>query len=88
VVPSQVSRELVVVPEAEAEIAEAAAWFEDKTAGRGQTFLRALEATLAAVERDPHQHPIVFADVRCAVLRGFPYAVMYVAFAEEIVVVA
>jgi hypothetical protein len=81
-------RELVIVPEAEAEIAEATAWFEDSAAGRGDAFLRALDATLAAVARDPRQHPIAFADVRRAMLQGFPYALMYVTFADAIVVVA
>jgi hypothetical protein len=82
------TREVLVVPQAEAEIAEAVAWFEGSLPGRGDAFLRALDATLAAVARDPHQQPIAFADVRRAMLPGFPYAVMFVAFADEIVVVA
>jgi hypothetical protein len=80
--------DLVVVPEAEAEIAEAAAWFEDSAGGRGHAFLRALDEALSAVERDPQQHPIAFANVRRAMVAEFPYAVMYIALADAIVVVA
>ena len=81
------TRDIVVIPEAEAEIAEAVAWFEH-SARRGDAFLHTLDATLSAIARDPNQHPVAFAGVRAAMLPGFPYAVMYVPFMDEIVVVA
>jgi hypothetical protein len=40
------TRRLVLEPEAEAEIAEAAEWYESRARGVGPEFLRAVEVTL------------------------------------------
>jgi plasmid stabilization system protein ParE len=73
------SRGLILEPEAEAEIAEAATWYEARNPGRGPQFLRSVESLLGAVLRNPYQYQAVFRDVRRAPLRGFPYGLMYVA---------
>src|SRR5256885_411938 len=75
---------LLVVPEAETELAEAGRWFESKRPGGGAEFAHALEVALVAITRDPHQHPVVFGDVRRAMLRGFPYALMYAVAVDEV----
>jgi toxin ParE1/3/4 len=40
-------------------------------------FLRALDATIAAVERNPDQFPQVHGEKRRALLRRFPYGVIF-----------
>jgi toxin ParE1/3/4 len=80
---------LIVRPEAEAEIAAAAGWYEARLAGLGSEFLRSLEATLAAIERAPEMHPIVHRGVvRRALLRRFPLGVFYVSEGELVTVLA
>ena len=46
------TRTLIVEPEAEVEIAEAASWYEARSPGRGLEFLRAVEGSLEVVQRN------------------------------------
>jgi len=48
-----VSRELIVRPEAEAELGEAFDWYESRVNGLGAEFLLAIDATLASIARNP-----------------------------------
>jgi plasmid stabilization system protein ParE len=82
------TRRLVLEPEAEAEIAEAASWYEARSAGLGPEFLRAVEDLLVAIQRNPHQYQVAFREVRRAAVRRFPYVLIYTATEQEIIVVA
>jgi len=64
-------------PEAEAEIVQAAAYYEKQVKGLGSRFLSDLEATIASIVEAPLRWPLVEADVRRCSLRRFPYAVYY-----------
>jgi plasmid stabilization system protein ParE len=83
-----VNRRLVFRPEAEEEIFGAAEWYEKRKLGLSTEFLRALDAVVAAVERNPFQFPQVHGEKRRALLRRFPYGVIYSVSDEEIVVLA
>ena len=80
------SRRFTVRPQAEAEFDEAAAWYSARSGGVGADFVRVVDATLAAIERNPLQFPKIYGAMRRAVLRRFPYAVLFTASDEEIVV--
>jgi toxin ParE1/3/4 len=81
-------RRLVFRPEAEAEIFAAAEWYEKRKLGLAAELLRALDAVIAAVERNPHQFPQVHGEKRRALLRRFPYGVIFSVSGEEIIVLA
>jgi plasmid stabilization system protein ParE len=70
---------LVVREAAEADIAEAARWHEQRSPGLGSEVLRAVEVTLAEIARMPARHPLVRGRARRALLRRFPYSVVFVA---------
>ena len=74
--------------EATADTREAFTWYEARATGLGFDFLRALRATLAAVERAPQQFPITLQDIRRARLRRFPYSVYFVPLGSDLVVLA
>jgi plasmid stabilization system protein ParE len=80
--------ELIVEPEAEAEIDEASRWYDTQNAGLGADFLRAVGVALAAIRRNPFQYQVVYGEARRAQLRRFPYGLIYVATDREIIVVA
>src|SRR5438067_991216 len=82
------TRALIVEPEAEAEIVDAASWYEARSPGLGPQFIRAVEAALGAIQRNPHVHQVVFREVRRAPVRHFPYGLMYIVAGQEIIVVA
>jgi len=78
----------VVAPEVEADIAEAASWYELRSAGLGLDFVRAAEVCLGAIRVAPERFPRVRGDARRALLRRYPYAMFYRARDDAIQVVA
>ncbi|MEI6788795.1 MAG: type II toxin-antitoxin system RelE/ParE family toxin [bacterium] len=81
-------RELIIRPEAEAELVEAFEWYESRVQGLGAEFLLAIDATLANILRNPLQHPLVHKTVRRALLRRFPYEIFFVLGDLHIVILA
>lgn len=53
------SHELIIRPEAEAELAETFNWYEARIPGLGSEFLLAVDALLNSIVRNPQQYPIV-----------------------------
>jgi len=82
------SRRLVVEPQAEAEIAEAAAWYEAQEAGLGADFVDEVEHALTRIERNPYQYQIVYREARRAMLRRFRYGIIYRVSDHEVIVLA
>jgi len=69
--------DLIVAPEAERDIGEAYAWYEDRRPGLGEEFLNCVDACIHAVCRMPEMHARAHGDYRRALVRRFPYAVFY-----------
>ena len=65
-------------PLAEAEIAEAFAWYSKPDIGMGTAFLDELERIERFIRFNPLLYPRVEADVRRASFRRFPYSLFYV----------
>ena len=78
----------IVRPAAEAEIAEAALWYESRSLGLGADFLRAVDVCFSEIQRTPDRFPQVYRQARKALLRRFPYAAYFVSTATGIRVVA
>lgn len=79
---------LLIRPEARAEVAEAAAWYEAREQGLGRDFLRAFRAATDRLRRDPLHYQAVFEEMRRVVLRRFPYGVFYEIHGSDVVVLA
>lgn len=60
---------LFIRKRARADIAEAFAWYEERSTGLGHEFLRAAHVSFAAIERDPGRFPIAVDDIRKLRLR-------------------
>jgi plasmid stabilization system protein ParE len=82
------SRTLIIEPEAEAEIAEAADWYNKRSQQVRIGFLRAIERALSSIQDNPEQYQIVYRHVRRVVLGRYPYALLYTASAQEVIVIA
>ena len=76
------------IPEADAELAEARQWYAHQREDLDVEFMNALDEALARIVSNPKQHPIVYRNLRRAVVRRFPFAVFYEVAAEEIEVIA
>lgn len=79
---------VVFRPQAEAELEEAQGWYEERTRGLGQEFVTCVQATIEVVRRNPERFPRVDGEVRRALVRRFPYAVLYLADPEFVAIIA
>ncbi len=68
---------LVIAPEAEQDIDEAYAWYEDRRVGLGEEFLACLDACIETICRLPEIHATVHENYRRGLVRRFPYTVFY-----------
>jgi len=83
-----VSLRVYLRPEAEADIDEAADWYERQRQGLGQGFLDEVLAALDRVSQNPETYPILHRGTRRVVIRRFPFAAFYRIEDDSIVVVA
>jgi plasmid stabilization system protein ParE len=82
------SQGLIVTPEAEADLAEAKAWYERLRAGLGEQFVLCVEEALDRIRLFPEAYREVAPGVRRAIVRRFPYGVYYRTDLEKIAVIA
>jgi plasmid stabilization system protein ParE len=83
-----VSLPVITRDEAEADIAEAAIWYERRCAGLGAEFVRSIDACFSLISRQPEVFPVVYRQARMGLLRKFPYLVIYRTFPDFIAIVA
>jgi plasmid stabilization system protein ParE len=73
----------------EAEIYDAAGWYaQEGGLELGLDFLEAVDGSIAAICERPHRFPAVWRDVRQALLRRFPYKILFCLDGDLIVVLA
>jgi len=82
------SRRFIVRPLAEADIEDAARWYDDERAGLVDRFLVDVNRTFVRIRERPLQFPAVSGEVRRALLHTFPYAVYFRASDETVIVLA
>jgi toxin ParE1/3/4 len=82
------THQLVVTAPAESDIAQASEWYEEKSKGLGLELLRAVDACLMSIRRNPLAYPKVHKDIRRALLRKFPFGTFYVVAGDQIVILA
>ncbi|MCL4457107.1 MAG: type II toxin-antitoxin system RelE/ParE family toxin [Nitrospirae bacterium] len=79
---------LIIRPEAEADLADAFSWYEDKRRGLGYDFLLQVEVGLKHIEKAPETHPISYQGTRKYLTKRFPYKIVYILDRETVVVLA
>jgi hypothetical protein len=71
-------------PEAEAEVVETAAFYEARSPGLGDRFLRDFDAAITEVQASPILWPVVEGDLRCHTMKRFPFGIYYRVLADEL----
>jgi toxin ParE1/3/4 len=77
---------LIIRPDAECDLAEAYGWYEAQVPGLGSDFLLSIDAALSSIQRTPEMYRILYKNVRRALVRRFPYGILYVVEEDRIVV--
>ena len=81
-------RPVHLLPDAERELEGAFWWYERQRSGLGLEFLLAFDAVVESLRRLPEGHELVALKTRKALLRRFPYLVLYAVEAERILITA
>ena len=81
-------QKLIIRPEAESDIQEACAWYEDQSKGLGADFILCIDAALSLIQRYPELYAQVHKNIRRALIRRFPYGIFYIAEVDKIIVLA
>jgi len=81
-------RQLIVRPEAEADIEESFDWYEAQESGLGHDFRLAVSRCLGLIEARPLMFPDVYRGLRRAVINRFPYSVYFLVSEKRVIVFA
>jgi plasmid stabilization system protein ParE len=68
---------ICIQPRAQAEVQDAADWYEGRREGLGREVLSEVDACCERICLHPGRWPVVHRDVRSARLRRFPYLLHY-----------
>ncbi|MBA4419352.1 MAG: addiction module toxin RelE [Syntrophus sp. (in: bacteria)] len=82
------TRELIIQPDAEADISQAFDWYEAQVPGLGSEFLLVLDAAFNSILRNHLIYPEVHKIVRRALTRRFPFAVFFIVEEARVVVLS
>ena len=75
-------------PEADAELTEARQWYSHHRKDLDLEFMQCIEVALARIQSNPRLFPVVHGRLRRAVVRRFPFAILYEVKAREIQIIA
>ncbi len=79
---------VVILHEAEVELWEAVEFYENRCAGLGLDFEKAIKAALERVQQSPDRWPIHQDGTRRCLIHRFPYFVVYIPHKDHLWIVA
>ena len=82
------NQKILIQPEAELDLQAAFNWYEKNSRGLGSEFIRVVDASLSAIQRNPFAYPIVYREIRRKLIRRFPYGIFYLIESETIYIIA
>lgn len=71
-------------PDAEIELDEAIEWYEEMKPGLGARFFKEYQILRESILANPKRYPVELDEVRKAVFKKFPYALLYFVWEELI----
>jgi len=74
------------LPEVEEDVIAGFVWYEGKSPGLGDEFLRIVYACTGEIPRNPLLYPKVHNEFRRRLLRRFPYAIYFIIKEDQIIV--
>lgn len=74
------------IPEIEEDLIAGYSWYEAKSKGLGEEFLRMFYACAGELPRDPLLYPKIHNEFRRRLLRRFPYAIYFTMKHEQIII--
>lgn len=75
-------------PNAEADLQEAALWYESHQIGLGKKFAQKVESYFFRIQNNPLHFPLKKGNLREAYIQKFPYVIIYQIIGDNIIVFA
>ncbi len=82
------AKRITLTPEAEDDIDQGYFWYESRKIGLGREFLTSVDARLQSIGRNPKIFQEIYKHYRRAVVRRFPYSILYEDTGTEVIVYA
>ena len=82
------NRQVIVREEAKKDLAEGYAWYEKRQPGLGRELVFSVEAAIIEIGRRPLTFQIIYKNVRRAVIKRFPYTILFIESNDVISVIA
>ena len=79
---------VIFTPAARVELIDAQDWYEGESKGLGRRFRQAIDAVVQRMSANHRQFPVVFKNVRRAIVHRFPYALFFVVEDQTLLVIA
>ena len=80
--------EVIYTSKADDDVAAAYAWYENRTSGLGEEFLRCLGDRVLTLQQHPRLYPVAVGEFRRAVIRRFPFEIFYEPGAKTLTIYA
>ena len=80
--------QIIIRPDAEADLQIAFHWYEDEAEGLGSEFLRCIDAAISSIDRSPEAYSFLYKNIRRILVRRFPYGIFYLTEKDRIIVLA
>ena len=75
-------------PEADAEMMDAAVFYESQQQDLGKRFLSVVQDSLNHIQINPHIYPVIHLEVRRCITKTFPFYVLFRTMPDQIVIMA
>ena len=85
---TETAKQIIVRPEAEADITDAYKWYESQRKGLGEGFLLCIEESLARISRKPSIYRQVHKNVRRILIHRFPFGIFFIEENDRVVIIA
>jgi len=69
---------VIFTASARTELIDAQSWYENEVPGLGRRFRAEVDAAVERLRASPHQFPVIYKSIRRAILRRFPYSLLFV----------
>jgi plasmid stabilization system protein ParE len=77
-----------LTPEADLDAQQAIRWYDERNREIGDDFLRKINECIISVEKNPERYPVVYRQMRRALVDRFPYEVLYEIESDQITIYA
>jgi len=68
---------ITIAPEAIEDIHQAVLWYNEQLEGLGQRFSTQVKTSINSLKTNPQRHSIRYNEVRCLLIKKFPFLVHY-----------